>query len=498
MEKFFKLIERIGNKLPHPFFLFIYLCIFILILSFIAGLFGWSAINPKTDELVVASNLISADGFQSFMKFMVKNFAHFAPLGLVLVMLMGISVSEKSGFLESLIKSVVRRAPDLFVIPVIVIAGVCGNIGSSAGVVIVPPIAALVFKRLGKHPLAGLVLGYAAATAGFTANLVPAGTDVLLSAITTEIYGSIEKGAEVVATSNWFFMIAATFVLAIVFTFVVKKYTIPMCEADYKVKDDEDEITIKSKKRERKALLTSVIVGILFLILMSLTIIPENGILRHEDPTKFMRSPFFKSLIPILFFLFVIVGYTYGKIAGTIKKKSDIFHFMSDGVRHLAPYIVMVLVISQFIILFKWSHLDQIIAIKGAEGLKALNFSGIPLFIAFIIMTAFINLLIGSASAKWAMMAPIFVTMFLHLNISPAVTQLLYRMGDSCTNGVSPLYAFFPLMLGWIEEYDEDAGIGTVVGLLMPYAIFSFIAFVILFTAWYLIGLPIGIGEPIR
>lgn len=497
MEKFFKLIERIGNKLPHPFFLFAYLCGFILLLSLLASYFEWSAVSPKTGEVITAVNLLSAAGFRDFMTYMVKNFAHFAPLGLVLVMLMGISVSEKSGFLKTLIRSVVGRTPDIFVIPIIVIAAVCGNIGSSAGVVIVPPIAALIFKRMGKHPLAGLILGYAAATAGFTANLIPAGTDVLLSAITTEVYGAISPGSEIIATSNWYFMVAATFVLAIVFTFVVKKYTLPMCEADYAMKIDEEEITGTTRKNEKKALLISLMIGLGFLGLMSLTILPENGILRHPDPTKFMRSPFFKSLIPIFFFFFVIIGYTYGKIAGTIKSKNDIVHFMIEGIRNLAPYIVIILVISQFINFFKWSHLDQIIAIKGAEMLIAFNFSGIPLFITFIIMTALINLVIGSASAKWAMMAPIFVTMFYQLDISPALTQLLYRIGDSCTNGVSPLYTMFPLMLGWIEEYDENAGIGTAIGLLLPYSIFAFIAFVLLFIAWYFLGIPIGIGEPI-
>jgi aminobenzoyl-glutamate transport protein len=496
MERFFRFIERVGNKLPHPVILFVYLCLIILGLSVIAGFVEWSAANPKTGELVVAVNLFSADMFRQFLERMITNFTHFAPLGLVVVMLMGVSITERSGYLETLIRSVIGRVPKWLVIPVIVIAAACGNIGSDAGIVVVPPIAAIIFKRLGWHPLAGLVLGYAAATAGFTANLVPAGTDVLLAAITTEVFGAIEPDGEVIATCNWYFMIAATFVLGFVGTFVVKRYTIPMC-TQYKVKGGADETPRALTSLEKRGLTWATVVGVLYLFTFSLTIVPQNGILRHPDPALFMRSPFFKSLIPILFFLFVVVGYVYGKIVGTIKESSDAARFMIAGVRDLAPYIVLVFLIAQFISFFRWSNLDQIISIKGAIFLESMGFSGIPLFIAFIIITMFLNLFIGSGSAKWAMMAPVFVPMFYHIDLSPALTQLLYRIGDSITNGVSPLYTMFPLILGWVQQYDEDAGIGTVAGLLLPYAIFTFIAWTILLILWYLIGLPIGPGEPI-
>lgn len=496
MEKFFKFIERVGNKLPHPLILFVYLCLGILLLSLLTGALEWSATNPKTGERIVASNLLSAQGFRDFMEKMITNFTHFAPLGLVLVMLMGVAITERSGFLEAFIRSVIGRVPSLLVIPVIVIAAACGNIGSDAGIVVVPPIAAIIFKRLGKHPLAGLVLGYAAATAGFTANLVPAGTDVLLAAITTEIYSAFVPGGEVIATCNWYFMIASTFMLAGVGTFVVKRYTIPMCK-NYTLTGEEETAGKSLTAREKKGIVWGGAAGLLYLLAISLTIIPENGILRHPDPELFMSSPFFKSLIPILFFLFVIVGYVYGKYVGTIKKSGDAAHFMIEGVRDLAPYIALVFLIAQFIAFFKWSHLDQIISIKGAILLQSFGFSGIPLFISFIILSMFLNLFIGSGSAKWAIMAPVFVPMFYQIDLSPAFTQLLYRIGDSCTNGISPLYTMFPLILGWVQQYDENAGIGTVAGLLMPYALFSFIGWVILLILWYWIGIPIGVGEPI-
>jgi len=494
MERFFRFIERVGNKLPHPFILFLYLCVIVILLSALAGWLGWSEFNPDKNEMVVARNVLSGEGLVSFLQDMVDNFTDFRPLGLVLVMLMGLSVAEKSGFLETLISGVVRRSPQWLVIPIIVIVGACGNIGSNAGVVIVPPLAAIVFKRMGHHPLAGFVLGYASATAGFTANLVPAGTDVLLAAITSEVYSEIEKGSEVIATCNWYFIFVATFVLAIVFTPLVKRFTIPMC-VKY---PDTEFVKVKggrSTRKEKKGVIFASLAGFAYLIVVMFTIVPEDGLLRHPDPDQFMRSPFFKSLIPILFFLFVFVGLAYGKIVGTIKKSSDVAHMVIESMRAMGPFIALAFMIAQFIGFLRWSHLDQLLAIQGAEFLQKANFSGLPLFISFIILTAFLNFVLTSASAKWAIIAPIFVTMLYYLNVSPAGTQLLYRIGDSTTNGITPLYSMYPLILGWVEQYDKKAGIGTVTSLLLPYMIFSMLAWIALIVIWYLIGLPIGVGE---
>lgn len=496
VEHIFKWIERVGNRLPHPFWLFVYICLGTIILSMITAGLGWEAENPKTGEVVQATSLFSKAALQQMVLMMVENFAHFAPLGIVIIMLMGVAVSEKSGLLEAIMKKVVFSVPGWLVIPAIIVLAACGNIGSDAGIVVVPPLAAIIFKRMGKPPLAGIVLGYAAATAGFTANLVPAGTDVLLSAITTEAMQTIEPGGEVVATSNLYFMIASTFMLALLFTWVVKKFTIPLFANDKTEVSPEENVELSDK--EKKGLRWALGIGVVYVILVFATIIPENGLLRHADPELFMRSPFFKGLIPILFLFFVILGWVYGKVVGTVKKKLDIVNFMVDGVRALAPYIVLCFMIAQFIKLFQWSHMDQLIAIEGAEFLKAANFHGSLLFIAFVIMAMLINLFIGSASAKWAMMAPVFVPMLYHVNVPPAVTQLVYRIGDSVTNGISPLYVMFPLILGWVSEHKKNAGVGTVFSLLLPYAVFSALAWMVLLVIWYNLGLPVGVGEPIR
>ena len=496
MERFFKWIERIGNKLPNPFWLFVYISLFVLIASLIASLLGVSAVDPRNGETIHVVNLISGEGLKNFVTNMVSNFAHFAPLGLVLVMLMGISVAEGSGMIEAIMRGITNKIPDKLIVPVIIVLAACGNIGSDAGIIIIPPIAAVLFKNMGKSPIAGLVVAYAAATAGFTANLIPAGTDVLLAALTTEAYQSFKASGEVVATCNWYFMIASTFLIAVIGTWVAYRYTIP-----HFGKSDEKDDTGKTRALtdlEKKGLIYAAVVGVIYLTLVSLTIVLENGLLRHPDPGKFMRSPFFKGLVPILFFFFVFTGYTYGKITGSIGKGSDLVSHMTKGMKGIAGFLVLFLVISQFVKFFQWSNLDKILSIHGATFLKSAGFDGPILIVFFIFFIFIINLLVGSSSAKWAFLAPVFVPMFHQLGFSPAFTQLLYRIGDSSTNGISPLYPYFALILGWVVQRDKKAGIGTVISLLLPYSLFIGLGWIILVLAWYFLGLPIGIGEPIR
>ncbi|MBU0505619.1 AbgT family transporter [bacterium] len=491
LERFFQWVERTGNRLPHPLWLFIYIIVGVLFISLLAGLFKLSAINPKNGEEVVAVNILSADGLRYFVMNMVSNFSHFAPLGLVVVMIMGVSIAENTGFLESLIKTAIQKVPSGLVIPVIIIAGACGNVGSDAGIVVVPPIAALIFKRMGKHPLAGLVLGYAAATAGFTANLLPAGTDVLLSAISTEALQSVNPGGAVPVTANYYFMIVSTFMLAIVGTYVVKKYTLK--EVGPMPQDDTNIGTDQVSSKEKKALKWACIAGLIYVLVLLMTIIPENGILRHPDPNLFTRSPFFRGLIPILFFWFAIMGYVYGKISGSISKSADLANAMTKGVVSIAPFIVLTFAIAEFIELFQYSRLDQIIAIYGAILLSHMHLPTTILLTLFILMSLFVNLFIGSGSAKWAMFAPVFIPMFYHIGISADQAQLAYRIGDSITNGVSPCYTMFPLIIGWVMQYKKDAGIGTVFSLLLPYTLFFGVAWIIMYIFWSLLGLPIGL-----
>jgi aminobenzoyl-glutamate transport protein len=495
---FLRWIERMGNKLPHPFWIFVWICIFIVALSAVTAYLGVSAIHPDTGLRIEAQNLVSGEGLRRFLEEMVTNFAHFAPFGLVLVMLMGVSIAEQSGLLAVALRTVAFSVPKQVVLPVIFILGACGNIGSDAGIVIIPPIAALIFVQMGLNPIAGLIAGYAGATAGFTANFFIAGTDVLLAGISTQVTQQMPQAMEVSATANWYFMIASTFMVGLGGAFIAKRFTIPRCQKFTLYNTDGLQVSDgKLSPLERKGLIRAGVALLVYVIFVALLVAPAGAPLRNQVTGGIVPSPFLRGLIPILFFFFAIPGYFYGKTTGAIKKPNDILKQMEHGMKELSGYIVLMLVVAQFINLFSWSNLDTILAIGGAEVLKSTGLTGPVMFTMFMVLIAFLNIFLGSGSAKWAIFAPIFIPMLAQLNYSPAFVQLMYRVGDSITNCVTPLYVYFPLLLGWIHKYNKNIGIGTIVSLLIPYAVILFIMWVIMLFVWYGFGLPIGVGEGI-
>ena len=494
---FLKWVEIIGNKLPHPFWMFVWIAIIIVATSAVTAFFRVSAIDPASGNEVVARNLISGEGLRWFVEEMVTNFSHFAPFGMVLVMLMGVAVAERAGLLTIVLRTLAFAVPRKIVLPVIFIIGACGNIGSDAGIVIVPPIAALIFTQMGLHPIAGLIAGYAGATAGFTANFFIAGTDVLLAGITTEVASRVNETIEISATANWYFMIASTFMIGLGGAFVANRFTIPRCSGFAIGTEGTEafkEVPVLSPL-EKRGLKYAGLTALAFIAIVALLVIPANAPLRDPTTGGIVPSPFLRGLVALLFFFFAIPGYVYGKITGVIKKPDDMLKFMESGMKDLSGYIVLTLVVAQFINIFSWSQLDTILAINGAEFLKATGFTGPVMFVTFIAMVAFINIFIGSGAAKWAIFAPVFIPMLTQLGYSPAFIQLIYRIGDSITNSVSPLYIYFPLLIGWVRKYDKNIGIGTILSLLVPYSAILFVMWVILLLLWYWLGLPIGVGE---
>jgi len=490
-------IEKAGNKLPHPFWLFVWICVFIILTSALTSFLNVSVTNPSGENVTV-NNLLSGEGLRWFLENMVTNFAHFAPLGLVLVMLMGVSIAEQSGMLEVIMRRMAFSTPKRIIFPVIFMIGACGNIGSDAGVVVVPPIAALIFMQLGYHPIAGLIAGYAGATAGFTANFFIAGTDVLLAGISTQITSTMNPSSEVAATANWYFMIVSTILLGIVGAFVVRRFTIPRA-AGFNGMEQVAERSQKSAEltpEERKGLKHAGIAFLLFALMIIALTAPSWGPLRNpETGSLVVESPFLRGLIPILFVMFALPGYFYGRAVGTIQKFDDLIKHMEHGMRNLAGYIVLMLVVAQFIYMFTYSNLDTILAVKGAHFLQKTGLTGPLLFILFILLIATLNIFMGSGSAKWAIFAPVFIPMLAQLNYSPAFVQLMYRIGDSVTNSISPLYPYFPLLLGWIRQYDKRVGIGTTISMLLPYAAVLLIMWIVLLFIWFGLNLPIGVGE---
>ncbi|WP_156291910.1 AbgT family transporter [Oceanobacillus salinisoli] len=494
-DRFLNKVEVAGNKLPDPIVLFAVLMGIILAASFIASLFNFKATNPATGEVVEAVNLLSGEGLALIISESINNFSAFPPLGMVLVVMIGIGIAERTGYFETVMRRVIEVAPYKLIIPTVILTGIIGNVAGDAAPIILPPIAAMVMIRLGHHPIAGLVMAYAASLGAFAANFILGMSDAL-------VFGFTEPAAQIVDPSysgniamNYYFIAASSMLLLLVIYFVTTKITIPRLGGYQGEAIAEKEVTAKERTALKWANISILITAAFILI----HLLPENGVLRNPETGSIIDgSPFMDGIVFILTILFFVPGLVYGLKAGTIKSSNDFGKILSEAMATMGSYIVLVFFAAQMLAYFQWSNLGPIIAIKGAELLEALNFTGVPLVIGFIILAAFINILIGSASAKWAILAPVFVPMFMFLGYDPAFTQMLYRIGDSITNPITPMLPYLPLLLAFAKRYDKNAGLGTLISNLLPYSIAIFIVWTIFITVWYLLGIPVGPGGPIH
>lgn len=492
-------IEKIGNKLPHPFYLFIYLSLFTIVLSFILSKTTAPVINPTTGDPVAVGNLISKEGFSYMLTSMIKNFTEFAPLGVVLTMALGIGLAEDVGLIQAAMRRAIGGASDTKLIFIVAVVGVCANIASDAGQVIVPLVAGSMFFAMGKHPLIGIALGYAAATAGFTANLFPSGTDALIAGITNSAVGVI-KQPEINILANYFFMVASTFFVAAVLTFVTKKVVEPKMGTYDPAKGTRKPVPHADLTADEKAGLK--IAGrniLLYLILIVILAFPQNSFLRNAKTGSLVnQAPLFQGIVPILLGLFLVGAIPYGKKVGKIKSQEDIMKLLYKAMSAMVPFIVLAFIMGQFIAYFNWTKMGLYLAIVGAQFLERVGFIGIPLFIAFILITFLVDMFLGSGSAKWAIMAPIFVPMFFYLGYSPAWTQLLYRIGDSPANALTPLSAYLYMIIEYMKEYDKDAGVGTALAIMTPYSLITLGMWILFMIFWFVFDLPLGIGAVIH
>ncbi|MFD2760865.1 AbgT family transporter [Lentibacillus juripiscarius] len=490
-QRFLDIIERVGNKLPDPFVLFVGLALLMVVVSYIFSLFNASVVHPGSGEEIPIKNLLSGDGLQFILTSMLDNFTGFAPLGLVLVMMLGIGLAEKVGLLDYAIRKTILNSPPALITYTIVFVGILGNLASDAAVVLVPPLGALVFYKIGRHPLAGLVAGFAGAGAGFTANLFIAGTDALLSGISTEAAAIINDSVTVTPVDNWYFNIISVFVLTIVGGLVTSRFIEPRLgnyEGEAVEGDQEEELP-----NAKKGFINSIIAALVYLAIIVITIMLPNSPLRNEDG-GIVPSPFLDGIIPIIFLLFIVIGVTFGLTVGKIKSSKDVSHYMAESMKDMASYIVLVFAIAQFIAFFNWSNLGTWVAVNGAEFLQNINFTGLELIIGYIIFTALMNFLITSGSAKWAIEAPIFVPMFMQLGYDPAFTQVAYRVADSSMNIVTPLFPYMVIILAFMQRYDKKASIGTYISLMLPYSIAFLIAWIVMIIVFYYTGIPYGPG----
>jgi len=490
VDRFLNATEKVGNALPHPATLFLLFALASLLFSGLAHWLNWHAAHPATGERIDVINLLSRDGFHRILLELVDNFTGFAPLGIVLVAMLGIGIAEGSGLIGALIRLLVLSAPKRLLTFVLVFAGILSNLASDVGYVLLIPLAGIIFKAVGRHPIAGMAAAFAGVSGGFSANLLLGTVDPLLAGLSQEAAQIVDPEYLVNPTANYYFMVVSTFIIATAGTFVTERIVVPRL-GEYSGDGGMDDNLHPLTPLEKKGLLWSGIatMGVIAFILAGL--IPEEGFLRGDDGSV-LHSPLIRGVVAWLLIFTAVAGIVYGLVTGKFRNDADVMNSMGESLKSLSTYMVLVFFAAQFVAYFKWSNLGLILAIKGANFLTALNMGLIPLIIMFIIFAAIMNMFMGSASAKWALLAPIFIPIFMLLGYSPELAQVVYRIGDSVTNIISPMMSFFALIIAFVQKYEKKAGIGTVIATMLPYSIVFFVLWTILIVIWVWFGLPLG------
>lgn len=498
-QKVLEFIEVVGNKLPHPAILFVIMSAIVIVLSHIFSLMGttvtYYGIDTATLQVVEitvdALSLLSPEGIRHIFTSAVANFTSFAPLGVVVVAMIGVGVAEGSGLISALIRKLILATPKKALTFSIVFIGILSSIATDAGYLVLIPMAAAIFHSSGRHPIAGLAAAFASVAGGFGASILITPIDAILTGLTNEAVSLLDASYQIDVTANFYFAFVSTFIVAIVVTLVTEKIVEPHLgkyTGDAPVGKSES-ITLE-ESRGLKFAFIGFILTIAFLLVLSL---PSNAVLRNPDTgTLVTNSAFMDGLIFIIMLLFLVPGIAYGYGAKTIKNTKDIVAHVTNAMTSLSAFFVLAFVIGQFISYFNFSGLGTILAVNGANFLDSIGLTGLGLILAFIVFAAILNLFMGSASAKWAIMAPIFVPMLMQIGISPAMTQAAYRVGDSSTTIITPLMSYFALIVVFAEKYDKKIGIGTLISTMVPYSIFIAISWTALLIVWYFVGLPLG------
>lgn len=486
-------VEVAGNKLPQPVTLFAILVVVVLLLSWIFG--GYTVKQPGTgldDEpakYIEVINLLTKDGVQKILTSMVDVFAEFPPLGIVLVVMLGIGVAERSGMIAVALKVFISKVPRYLVTFSLVVAGMLSSVAADAGYVVLIPLGAAIFAGMGRHPLAGLAAAFAGVSGGFSANLIPTSLDPLIASFSQPAAQIIDPDYTVNPLSNYYLMAASVPLIGLAGAWVTEKIIVPRL-GEYNPSGDIEVEKDTITPQQRKGLFWAIISVIVIIGLIAAASIPSDSIFRDADNNL---NPLYNSIVPLMFIIFFVSGIVYGFIAKTIKGEKDVSQMTSDTMATMGAYIVLAFVASQFVAYFNWSNLGFIVAINGADILQNIGFQGPFLLVSFIIVISFINIFIGSASAKWALLAPVFVPMLMLMGYSPETTQAAYRIGDSYSNILTPLLPYFPLIIIFAQKYVKNAGIGTIISLMLPYTIAFMIVLIPMLLIWTALGIPLGV-----
>ena len=494
-------IEAIGNKLPHPVALFAILAGAIVVISAICALLGVSAtgelvVDGKLQETTVhAVSLLTKDGLTYMFTNAVNNFTSYAPLGMVLVAMLGVGVAEQSGLINSLLKSAVKVTPAKLITPMVVFLGVMSNIASDAGYVILIPLGAMIFKAYGRHPMAGLAASFAGVSGGFSANLLIGTLDPMLAGISQSAAEIFDPNYKVAVMGNFFFLFVSTFLITILGTFITDKVVEPrLGKYDPSLSGEEDSSLLNVSDKEKKGLLWAGITALVYVAIIVIACIPKDSFFKNEAGQIIGNTPFVNSIVVLIALLFFLPAVVYGKIVGTFGKKGSACDAMSKSMSTMGSFLALAFVSAQFINYFSYTKLGTIIALSGASFFEKINIGLIPLMLIFVLFSAFMNLFMGSSSAKWSIFAPVFVPMFMKLGYSPELCQLAYRIGDSSTNIITPLMTYFAVIIVFAQRYDKKASIGTITATMIPYSIAFLLGWSLMLVVWLLFGLPIGPG----
>jgi len=494
------LVERAGNRLPHPVTLFVILAAIVLAGSAVTASFGLAVTHPRTGETVQAVSLLNRAGIQRVFTRAVENFASFAPLGTVLVAVIGVGVAERSGLFAALLRAMVTSVPQSLITMTVVFAGIMSNVASDAGYLILPPLAAALYAGLGRHPLAGIAAAFAGVAGGFSANLLPSTLDVLLAGLTQAASEVLHPGYQVNVLCNYYFLAASVPVLTLLGTWISVRFVEPRLgpwTPDRPTAADAD-------PAERRGLRAAGWTALVTLGLIASLVVPPWGPLRGEPPAGGEGTivqqidPFLRSMVAIVFIAFLLPGLAFGIATRRIRSDKDVAVMSGEAMGAMGSYIVLAFVAAQFVKYFEWSNLGLIIAVSGANALKALHFEGVPLFIGFVLLSITLDMFVGSASAKWAVLGPVFVPMLMQLGYSPEATQVIYRVGDSVVNPITPLNPYFPIVLAFAQRYDRNIGIGSLVSVMLPYSIAFALLWTTLLVIWLVLGLPLGPGAALH
>jgi len=492
-------VETVGNALPHPASLFALMAVLMIFISGVAAALDWSAVHPATGETIHPWSLLSVEGLHRMLDEMVTNFTAFAPLGTVLVAMLGIGVAERSGLIAALLRLLVLSSPRKLLTFVIVLSGILSNTASEVGYVLLVPLGAMIFQAMGRHPIGGLAAAFAGVSGGYSANLLLGTIDPLLAGLSQEAAHIVSPGYVVNPACNYYFMAASTFIIALTGTWVTEKWVMPRLgtyAGDAAAPDHSAAVEPLSAAEKRGLILSAAATTLLVAVLLW-GVVPADGFLRNPETGDWLKSPFTDGIVAIIFFGAVLPGLAYGVGARTIRNDAAAVEGMSKSMETLGVYIVLCFFAAQFVAYFRWTNLGLIFAIHGADLLRQSGLGSIPLMIAFVMLSATINLFMGSASAKWAVMAPVFIPMFMLLGYSPELVQATYRVGDSVSNVISPLMSYFPLILAFIKRYDPKAGIGTLIATMLPYTIAFFLVWIVVLVIWFSFSLPLGPGAPL-